>query len=128
MIATRSDATPTTGMVGKKYGHLTVLDVVTRKRHPAGGSSLMVLARCDCGRKTKVYAANVRSGANECRRCAHATGAAKSSRVLPSGDTYRELSRRTGIPINTINQRWLRGWPEKDLGLPVLPSGRRRAK
>ena len=114
----------TVTMVGKRYGEVVVMARISRPLDRAKQS--YVLGRClGCGRQKVFVAQSLRTGAakrcEDCRRRRQAEWDSRnaSSRRLPSGETYLELSERTGVSVNTINQRWLRGWPESDLGLPV---------
>lgn len=70
---TRSDRIE---MVGKKYGHLTVIAEAGMKRYRTSSPRRLVLVRCDCGAEHVVRAETVRRGAgnsravNACQSCA----------------------------------------------------------
>ena len=70
---TRSDRID---MVGKKYGHLTVIAEAGMKRYRTSTPRRLVLVRCDCGAEYVVRAETVRRGAgsssavNACQSCA----------------------------------------------------------
>jgi len=63
-------------MVGKKYGHLTVLAEVGLRRYRTSTPRRVVIVQCDCGAKYVVRAETVRRGAgnsravNACQSCA----------------------------------------------------------
>ena len=62
-------------MVGRKYGHLTVILEAGYKRYPTSSPRRLVLVRCDCGAEYVVRAETVRRGArrrpvNSCQSCA----------------------------------------------------------
>ena len=63
-------------MVGKKYGHLTVIAEAGMKRYRTSTPRRLVLVRCDCGVEYVVRAETVRRGAgssaavNACQSCA----------------------------------------------------------
>lgn len=70
---TRSDRIE---MVGKKYGHLTVVAEAGLKRYRSSTPRRLVLVRCDCGAEYVIRAETVRRGAgassavNACQSCA----------------------------------------------------------
>jgi hypothetical protein len=63
-------------MVGKKYGHLTVLAEAGLKRYSTSTPRRLILVRCDCGAEYVIRAETVRRGAgrsgavNACQSCA----------------------------------------------------------
>jgi hypothetical protein len=71
--ASRSDRIE---MVGRKYGHLTVLAEAGYRRYPRSSPRRLVLVQCDCGAEYVVRAETVRRGAgksrpvNSCQSCA----------------------------------------------------------
>lgn len=113
-------------IVGKKFGHLTVLSMAGRRAYtsPAGRTQryALVNVRCDCGLVYVAEARAVRRAMNRCKKCSaeHTASVSRSrSHRLPSGRTWVEVAEASGVSLNTVTQRWLRGWPEEDLGLPV---------
>jgi hypothetical protein len=116
-------------MVGKKYGHLTVLERVPRP--PGRTKAAYVHVRCDCGIEYIAQAHHVRNKINCCWNCGRKVSAeanrARSTR-LPSGRTWVEVAEASGVSLNTVTQRWLRGWSEEDLSLPVNGKQGRRAR
>lgn len=70
---TRSDRIE---MVGKKYGHLTVVAEAGMKRYHSSTPRRLVVVRCDCGAEYVIRAETVRRGAgasravNACQSCA----------------------------------------------------------
>jgi transposase-like protein len=111
-------------MVGKKYGHLTVLRINPAKYQPGGKH---VVVRCDCGRTYDTPAARVRDGVSSCCSCGRDRSADTNRQLrsvkLPSGQTVGEVASAAGLKCDTVYARWRRGWPEKDLGAPPLQRG-----
>jgi transposase-like protein len=111
-------------MVGKKYGHLTVLRINPAKYQPGGKH---VVVRCDCGRIYDTRAARVRDGVSSCCSCGRDRSADTNRQLrsvkLPSGQTVGEVASAAGLKCDTVYARWRRGWPEKDLGAPPLQRG-----
>jgi hypothetical protein len=123
----RPDAIP---MVGKKYGHLTVLADAGRKdygRKPySRGWRLrlrQVRVRCDCGEEFVARASHVRLRIRRCLDCAKEENADRNrneaSVYLPNGKTIAQVAEESGVPLNTVYRRWLRGWPVEELGTPL---------
>lgn len=116
-------------MVGRRFGQLLVLARVPPP--PGSWRAPCVRVQCDCGEVFVARAQRVRDGVTRrCLACAQRAAAAHSreqqSVKLPSGRTIAEVAQATGIALDTVYQRWHRGWPESDLALPVLPSRRPR--
>ncbi len=121
------------GMVGKKYGHLTVLSVARRihygKVRPDGSrlSYLTVNVVCDCGAEKEMRATDIASrGVNRCRRCANEDNRIRGRKewsVRVGGRTLAEIAASSGVPLDTVYHRFLRGWPVGKLGLPRQQKG-----
>jgi len=47
---------------------------------------------------------------------------------LPNGLTVRDVAEASGLPLDTVYERWRRGWSVEDLGLPLGQYGGRRGK
>jgi hypothetical protein len=123
----RSDKIP---MVGKKYGHLTVVAEAGRRHYPTTKPQRLVLVRCDCEREYVTNAASVRRGVNRCIEC-HKEDAAERSRAemsvrLPNGRTIAHIAQDAGLSPNTVYRRFLRGWPVDRLGAPLQTARRRK--
>ncbi len=106
-------------LLDRKYGHLVVL-----KRLGANEEGrIRWLVRCDCGQKyavTSQQLTGTRSvpGVNRCRSCANKYGGSAHV-VLKTGKTLGELARETGIKLNTLYVRWMRGWPHDRISEPL---------
>ena len=107
-------------MVGKRYGDLVVLQRVGRPKGACFKAS-WVRVKCRCGKVWTTEAHHVRSGRTKrCLKCHKAT--AKERRIsvrLPSGRTVADIADATGLRLDTVYHRWIRGWPEKRLGQPA---------
>lgn len=123
----------TVEMVGKRYGNLTVIALAGRK--DLGRLSyhdghrvriLLVLCKCDCGNLWTTPAYQVRQGrtrrCDECRQERSADYNRKHLSVkLPNGETIGTVALASGIDLDTVYHRWLRGWPMDRLGDPKYP-------
>lgn len=119
-------------MIGKRYGRLVVL-AEAGDRWYGTQSARLVRVRCDCGAEYDASAYHLRAGrAQQCRPCGKKVSASKNrarSTRLPSGRTLVEIAQASGVSLNTVTQRWLRGWSEEHMGLPVNGKfGRRQAR
>ena len=110
-------------MVGKRYGSLVVLAEAGLRHYESSHPRRLVRVACDCGRQYVADAALLRQGStrrcSDCRDRISATRGRSMSTRLPSGETFVSVAEKSGVSLNTVTQRWLRGWPEADLGLPV---------
>jgi hypothetical protein len=87
--------------------------------------------RCDCG---KIYRVTLsawfgysrdRGGIRSCRDCIDRAAAAnKTSVQLPDGRTIAQIARATGLRLDTVYHRHLRGWPAYRLGEVTRPHNR----
>lgn len=113
----------TAPMVGRKYGHLAVLGVSAR-RDPQP----FVWVRCDCGKIYETRAHVIRDNrTNRCAECRDEYAADWSRRHcsvrLRSGKTVAGVAQKAGLDLGTVYRRFLRGWPEDKLGLPLQVRG-----
>lgn len=53
-------------LTGQRFGHLTVVEFVGRRRHPGGGVSSMWKCQCECGNECIVSNSGLRSGTQSC--------------------------------------------------------------
>jgi hypothetical protein len=109
---------------GQRFGKLLVLGPGPVKRFPCKQSHRMWRVRCDCGAVSMTLGFQLRQGvSSQCVACGRAASAkwnrAHSTR-LPSGRTVAEVALASGVALNTVFQRYKRGWAEDDLGLPVV--------
>ncbi|WP_318512063.1 hypothetical protein [Photobacterium leiognathi] len=67
-VARKTVSKVTYEMIGKKYGHWTVIERVPSKKHTdADFKPISYICRCDCGNVGKVYAQALRDGhSNSC--------------------------------------------------------------
>lgn len=112
----RSDAIP---MVGKRYGALRVIADLPHRRYPSGFKVRMVLVRCDCGRVYEACAPDVRyrlrkHGCVDCRP-ENGVSAVRSVR-LPDGRSIAQIAKASGLRLDTVYHRYIRGWPHHRLG------------
>jgi hypothetical protein len=111
-------------LTGQRFGKLTVLRPGTVKLFPCGQTARTWWFACDCGTRSTVEGRRLRTGEkHQCTACGKAASAAAGralSRRLPSGRTIAEVSAASGVALNTVLQRWNRGWAEEDLGLQVV--------
>lgn len=131
---TRPTALP---MVGSRFGSLTVLSLAGRRDHGINSEgwrqrSLLWLVRCDCGVEFTTLGGRLRGdryyqGTRQCRACAEAEGARRGrmdfSVRLSDGRTIAQIAAASGLKVNTVYRRYLRGWPPEYLG--VETKGRR---
>src|SRR5574337_1681976 len=111
-------------MTGRRFGSWLVLRRVGKR-----GPHFTWLCRCDCGRRKEALGYHIRYGASaRCRACANASTGEKCRRRLPDGTTYYDLASLSGLKVNTINQRFLRGWKRHELVLRPLARGERRSR
>ncbi len=113
----------TARMVGKTYGDLLVLDIGGRR-----GKHRCVVVQCSCGAEYEVQGHTLRYGyAQRCRACHDARCARlvreEHSVPLPDGQTVATIAAASGLKLNTVYRRWLRGWPVEKLGAPLEPHG-----
>lgn len=107
-------------LTGKRFGHLVVIGPAPRFER-----GLRWFVRCDCGGMPySVRGDSLRKrGVSQCSACAEKLCAEKGramSTRLPSGKTLVQVAATSGVSLNTVTQRWIRGWDERDLGLPVV--------
>jgi hypothetical protein len=123
----RPDAIP---MVGKRYGRLTVIadagrEDLGRKPYSNGWRLRLrqVRVRCDCGEEFVARASHVRLRIRRCLDCAKEENADRNrneaSVHLPNGKTIAQVAEASGVSLNTVYRRWLRGWPVEKLGTPL---------
>jgi hypothetical protein len=119
-------------LTGQRFGRLTVLRPGPSRLYPSGQTARTWWVACDCGTRYTAQGRHLRKGlVRRCRPCGLAATAAANrarSTALPSGRTIVEVSTATGVALNTVTQRWIRGWAEKDLGLPVVGKFGRRQR
>jgi len=117
-------------MVGKKYGHLTVIANAGRRDYGrpsyARGHRLrirLVRVVCDCGAEYDAVAFQVRQGVNRCTACAREDNARRqrdeTSVRLSNGKTIAQIAASSGLALGTVYRRFLRGWPVERLGVPL---------
>ena len=111
-------------LTGERQGKLVAL-------RPSPGGAWIV--RCDCGKVYRVSMSSWRGygrggGIRSCRDCMdrYATADKISVRV-EGGQTVAQLARMTGLRLNTVYVRLLRGWSRHELVLAVHRPGERRA-
>jgi len=117
-------------LTGRRFGSRVVLSFAGRKRYLNATSHALWRVRCDCGRVDKVLGYHLRYRYGwQCVACGKkASAAANKARSTPvgHGETLVSVAAKSGVSLNTVTQRWIRGWPPEDLGLPVKgPRGKR---
>lgn len=130
---TRPETKP---MVGRRFGEWEVLAYAGRGRTRGGQARLLYLCRCSCGRLATVIGAALRrhkavGTSRSCVRCGRQRAAAvQRNRSTPVGDgrTISEIAQATGIPLDTIYHRFIRGWPAERLAAPIAKQYQRRRK
>jgi hypothetical protein len=119
---------------GRRFGSLTVVSLAgTVKpyrgaKFPVGVSECL----CDCGNIRNAWNRHLKQGrVTGCRYCSRERRRAQMIgrfvTRLPSGKTITEVAAAAGMCVDSVYHRWIRGWPESDLGLKRLPKGARRA-
>jgi hypothetical protein len=114
----RRDALP---MIGRTFGDLKVLAFAGRHDFgvsPATGWRVRVRkyrVRCKCGSEFDVVGGRLRSGVTQrcvaCGRKASRTKAKAKSVRLPDGRTLAQIADATGLRLDTVYHRYIRGWP-----------------
>jgi hypothetical protein len=100
-------------LTGRKYGRLTVI----KRIGPDHRGRVSWRVRCDCGKKYPILADHIMRGVRQCLECAKQHSARPWAR-LKNGKYLCDLAKETGIPLNTLYQRWFRGWPDKRITEP----------
>jgi hypothetical protein len=119
---------------GRSFGSLTVVCLAGTvmpyqgARAPVGVSECV----CDCGKSRTVWNRHLKNGkVTACVGCSmerrRASMIGRFVTRLPSGKTITEVAAAAGMCVDSVYHRWIRGWPESDLGLNRLPKGGRRA-
>lgn len=113
-------------LTGRRIGEWTVLRRVIDYVAPCGQHATMWLCRCSCGAEHHVAARALmetdgRAGASRrCAECAKERNVARQreevSTPLPDGRTIARIAAASGLKLDTVYRRWLRGWPLDMLG------------
>jgi hypothetical protein len=106
---------PREDLTGRRFGRLVVLGPAVRQRRN-GYQAAEWRVRCDCGRTSRVSRSNLlQRGTHQCKPCVALANADRSRRHPFS---VIELSRRSGIGVQTIRNRIRLGWPPDRLVAP----------
>jgi hypothetical protein len=111
-------------LTGQRFGNLLVEGVVLQQR--GRWVSKMWTVRCKCGRASIVNASDLRRGRKSCQWCANAA-TARARYTRRGGVNLFDLARRAGLPPDTVQKRYQRGWPVEKLTMPLLRPATRRA-
>ncbi len=104
-------------MVGRRYGRLVVVAEAGKRETPGGQRCRMVAAVCDCGSRGIHIAQSLRQGrSTQCRACGARASGRKTSTRLSDGRTVAQVAAATGLRLDTVYHRLVRGWPEWRLG------------
>jgi hypothetical protein len=109
-------------LTGKRFGKWKVLGYAWTKRYPDGRNQhAKWRCRCDCGNVALVWGYRMRRGAStRCMECAAAEAAKRAKEVLsvrlPDGRTIAQIAAASGLRLDTVYHRFIRGWPAHRLG------------
>lgn len=111
-------------IVGRRFGRdgrLFVIEYTGRQHYPNAKPHLRVRVWCTaCGKLFVTTAHHLRAGrVDGCPRCSRIVGADKVSVLLSNGKTIAQVARESGVKLDTVYHRYVRGWPEADLGEPL---------
>lgn len=113
------------GWAGKRIGRVRVIGLAGRKWLARSRQSwLLWVVECSvCGGQAVVSTNNLiaRSYASGCGPCTRATMAERCSVKVGGGVTIAQIARATGLKLNTVYQRYHRGWPRHRLGQVAQP-------
>lgn len=117
-------------LVGRRFGKLVVVQHVEPRAFPSGQKAQQVRVWCTgCGALFVTLKSHVvQRLLNACRRCSAVAGADKVSVLLEDGRTIAQVARESGVKLDTVYHRYIRGWPLERLGEPARKrTGRERA-
>ncbi len=104
-------------MVGRRYGRFVVLSEAGKRTAPSGQRYRLVAARCDCGSRGLYVAQALRVGrSTQCKSCSARASGLKMSVRLSDGRSIAQIAAATGLNLDTVYHRLVRGWPEWRLG------------
>lgn len=116
-------------LTGRTFGQVRVLRLLPPR---PGAKHRSWEAQCRCGKRWPVEGRLLRTGGvKRCLECKNAYIAAYmrkyASVKLPDGRTIAQIALVTGVRLDTVYHRWIRGWPLHALGDPPLARGEKRS-
>lgn len=120
----REYATVSAGLEGKRFGRLTCVKILGWRLWRGEPRILMAKWLCDCGRsyRANAYAPTYENGPKQCVACGRdyiSKNLREKHAVRVGEKTLYDIAAESGVPFDTVYQRWRRGWPGDALGAPV---------
>jgi hypothetical protein len=102
-------------LTGQRFGKWTVLAYHATRRYENGNAQAQWRCRCDCGTVSLVWGHAMRRGGStrcmECQKAAMTERGKKMSVRLPDGRTIAQIAAASGLLLDTVYHRHIRGWP-----------------
>jgi hypothetical protein len=117
-------------LTGRRFGKWLVLGPGKLRTFPSGIQARYWICRCDCGTRHETQGQHLRHGkSRQCNDCANHKRAAfgrSRSRRVGDGRTVSQIALATGVKLNTVYQRFYRGWKPWQLDMRPMACGKRR--